>query len=57
MTLLVILAILYLLAGFVYAVYILANGIEPIQTFPLNVLAGPLVYLFNIYMLRKGKLP
>jgi len=45
-----ILGVIYALAGFVYALYILLNGIDPWYVFPINFIGGPIVLLRNYYV-------
>ncbi|OGC70330.1 hypothetical protein A2415_05130 [candidate division WWE3 bacterium RIFOXYC1_FULL_39_7] len=48
----------YVLAGTIYAIYVLVNDIDPWYYFPLNMLLGPVVYIFNYYWyFKKRNLP
>ena len=55
MVILNIIGILYLILGFVYAVYILLWGADPWYFFPINVLGGPIMVVYIIYLTRKDK--
>lgn len=50
MVILYILGAIYATIGFVYALYILFNGIDPWYKLPLNFLLGPIVMLYNYYV-------
>jgi hypothetical protein len=57
MEFLLVLGIIYLAIGFVYAVYILIRGKDPWYAFPINLLGGPVVIVQMIYLTKKGKRP
>lgn len=45
---------LYVVLGFLYAVYLLLYSPDPWYWFPLNVLFGPIMALYIIYKTAKG---
>ena len=49
MVFLYVLAFIYTAVGFVYALYILFNGIDAWYVFPLNFVFGPIALLYNYY--------
>ena len=54
-TILTLLAILYLLIGFLYAVYLLFIGAGGLLDFPINVIGGPIVLTFIVYKTLTGQ--
>ena len=47
--------IIYLIFGFVYAVYVGLKGTDKIWWFPVNVLFGPITVVYIVYLSLKGK--
>jgi len=45
----------YLLVGFIYALYLFAIGSSKLSEFPINMLGGPIIIPYIIYITRKGK--
>jgi hypothetical protein len=49
---------IYLASGFIYAFYILIQGVDPWYLFPINMIGGPIVWLYNYYKFNvKKRLP
>ena len=58
MVFLYILGTVYAIVGFVYALYILFNGIDAWYWFTINFALGPVTLLYNYYkFVIKRKLP
>lgn len=47
--------VVYLFLGFVYAVYVALNGRDKWFMFPINVLGGPIAFLYIILVTIQGK--
>ena len=50
-----IVGIVYLILGFIYAVYIAKQGTDRWYMFPFNVVFGPLVVVYIVYITITGK--
>jgi hypothetical protein len=55
MQILIILAGIYLIAGFLHAAYLFIGGYSPWYQFPFNVVAGPPVLVYILISMLKGK--
>ncbi|HSX39834.1 MAG TPA: hypothetical protein VLI92_04580 [Candidatus Saccharimonadales bacterium] len=55
MIVLIIILAIYLLLGFVYAVYILLFGYDGWLAFPINMLFGPVFLVYLFYLTKKNK--
>jgi hypothetical protein len=47
----------YLVAGFVYAVYVHKNGKEKWYMFPVNVIGGPVMFLYLAKLAKQRRRP
>lgn len=41
--------LIYLVIGFIYAFYILISEIDPWYLFPINMIGGPVVLVYNFF--------
>jgi hypothetical protein len=39
---------LYLFLGFIYAMYVLAMGGSPWYALPINVIGGPIIFMYHV---------
>ena len=47
--------VIYLIFGFIYAVYIFIKEVDKWYWFPLNTLLGPLITIYIVYISVTGK--
>lgn len=47
--------LIYLVIGFVYAVFIATKKIDKWYWFPINWVSGPIVVLYLVYITARGK--
>ena len=55
MLLIELLTIIYLIIGLSYSVYILLNGYDRWYWAPINILLGPLIIVYSLYVIIRNK--